>query len=124
MDISIKRRNYPADNQSWLGSATGTTSAQSVALDLSTFTKATHFPDGYLKSGLPLSKRAGGKYGLAETEKLDGFLFTPTDVPADTATPVGAALLVHGIVRTAKLPVAITAEQKAANAHFIYNEEA
>ena len=110
MDIAIKRASFGQDDQSWLGSAHGTNAAQSITLDVSTFTKATHYPDGYLKSGLPLQKLPSGKYGLWLTTKtVAGFLFTPVSAPADPATPVGAALLEHGRVIAAKLPVSVDA---------------
>lgn len=110
MDISVKRTSFGQDDQSWLGSAHGTTSAPSITLDVSTFTAGTHYPAGFLKSGLPLQKLPGGKYGLwATTKDLAGFLFTPVSAPADPATPVGAALLEHGRVIAAKLPVSVDA---------------
>ncbi|UKA59166.1 head decoration protein [Arthrobacter sp. FW306-2-2C-D06B] len=110
MDIAIKRASFGQDDQSWLGSAHGTNAAQTITLDVSTFTKATHYPDGYLKSGLPLQKLPSGKFGLWLTTKpLAGFLFTPVSAPADSATPVGAALLEHGRVIAAKLPVSVDA---------------
>lgn len=114
MDISIKRTSFGQDNQSWLGSAHGTNAAQTITLDVSTFTKATHFPEGFLKSGLPLQKLAGGKYGLwTSTKELAGFLFTPVSAPTSSATPVGAALLEHGRVIVAKLPVPVDAAGQA-----------
>lgn len=113
MDISIKRVSFGQDDQSWLGSAHGTTSAPSITVDVSTFTKATHYPDGYLKSGLPLQK-TGGKYGLWKTgADLAGFLFAPVSAPAVAATPVGGALLEHGRVIAAKLPVSVDAAGQA-----------
>ncbi|UUX60167.1 head decoration protein [Glutamicibacter halophytocola] len=115
MDLSIKRSSVGNENQSWLGSAHGTNAAQSITLDASTFTKATHYPDGYLKSGLPLMDLGNGKYGLhtgpgatpEETPDLAGFLFTTTRAPQDPATPIGAALFEHGRVKVANLPVTI-----------------
>lgn len=114
MDISIKRTSFGQDNQSWLGSAHGTNAAQTITLDMTTFTKATHYPDGYLKSGLPLQKLAGGKYGLWLTTKdVAGVLFTAVSAPASTATPVAGALLEHGRVIAAKLPVPVDAAGQA-----------
>lgn len=109
MDISIKRTPIGNEDQSWLGSAHGTNAAQTITLDASTFTKATHYPDGYLKSGLPLAK-SGAKYVLWTTgADLAGFLFTSVRVPENTATPVGGAIFEHGRVKTAKLPVSVDA---------------
>lgn len=124
MDLTVKRRNYGADDQSWLGSAHGTNAARTITVDVTTFTAATHYPDGYLKSGLPLSQRENGSFGLAEEGKLDGFLFTPVAVPDAAATPVGAALFEHGRVRSSRLPVAVTVEQEAAASHIIFVKEA
>lgn len=113
MDITIKRESFGQDDQSWLGSAHGTNAAQTITLDASTFTKATHYPDGWLKSGLPLAK-SGEKYVLWTTEAvLAGFLFTTVRVPEDTATPIGGAILEHGRVKTAKLPVSVDAAGQA-----------
>lgn len=114
MDLTIKKESFGQDDQSWLGSAHGTQSAQSITLDVSTFTKATHYPDGWLKSGLPLQKLASGKYGLWVTTKdLAGFLLTATQAPVLAATPVGGSLLEHGRVKVAKLPVAVDATGQA-----------
>lgn len=115
MDISIKRSSVGNEDQSWLGSAHGTNAAQTITLDMTTFTKATHYPDGYLKSGLPLMDLGNGKYGLhtgpgvdlAPTPELAGFLFTTVRAPESSATPIGAALYEHGRVKVANLPVAL-----------------
>lgn len=125
MDISVQRRNYGGDNQSWLGSARGTNEARSITLDVSTFTKATHYPDGQLKSGLPLAKAAtGGKFVLFTGDdgtKLAGFLLTPVQAPADPTTPVGGALLDDARVIAANLPVTVSAlAQGTAPARFIF----
>lgn len=113
MDLTIKRESFGQDDQSWLGSAHGTNAAQTITLDVSTFTKATHYPDGWLKSGLPLAK-SGNKYVLwAPAANLAGFLFTTVRVPVSTATPVGAAILERGRVKTAKLPVSVDAAGQA-----------
>lgn len=113
MDISTKRTTFGADNQSWLGSAHATDAGVTITVDTSTFTGTTHYPDGYLPSGLPLSQRSDGLYGLAEAGKCDGFLLTPTAVPSGTKN-VGASLFLHGTVREAKLPVPLSAAQKSA----------
>lgn len=117
MDLTIKRETFGQDDQSWLGSAHGTQSTQTITLDVSTFTAGTHYPQGWLKSGLPLQKLAGGKYGLwVTTKELAGFLFTQVKAPANTATPVGAALHEHGRVIEAKLPVPVDAGGKTSAA--------
>lgn len=114
MDLSIRRESFGQDDQSWLGSAHGTQATQTVTLDVSTFTKADHYPEGWLKSGLPLQDLGNGKFGLwTALSDLAGFLFTTVKAPADPATPVGAAIHEHGRVIAAKLPVAVDAAGQA-----------
>lgn len=113
MDLSLRSETFTQDAQDWLGSSHGTDTAKSVTLDKSTFTLATHFPDGYLMSGIALGKiTATGKYGpyddaLSNGQNVfAGYLFTavPIRTSADV-DPVGAILL-HCFVVEAKLPLA------------------
>ncbi|OJY47608.1 head decoration protein [Pseudonocardia sp. 73-21] len=120
MDLSIRTETFGQEDQSWLGSAHGTDSARSITLDMTTFTAGTHYPDGYLMSGLPLGKiTASGKYGLYDDAASDGrqacagLLFTVVRAPASTSTPVSGAMLVHCIVVDANLPIAVDAAGKA-----------
>jgi hypothetical protein len=120
MDLSIRSETFGADDQTWLGSAHGTSSARSITLDTSAFTAGTHYPDGFFKSGLPLGKiTATGKYAPYSnaasdgTETLVGFLLSPIKAPAATTTDVVGALLIHGIIVEAKLPVAVDSAGKA-----------
>lgn len=122
MDLSLKTETFAQDRRDWLGSAHGTDAPVSITLDVSTFTKATHYPDGFLKSGLPLGKiTASGKYGLYADGAADGrqtlvgFLFTPQDVDARgvASTAVVGSMLIHCFIREAKLPVAVDANGKA-----------
>lgn len=115
MDLTLRTETFQNEDQSWLASEHGTSSARSITLDKSAFTAGTHYPNGYFPSGLPLGKiTASGKYGPYNnaaadgTDTLAGFLFCAVDVPATDIDPVGA-LLVHGMVVEAKLPVAIDA---------------
>ncbi|MGW1786833.1 head decoration protein [Streptomyces sp. NPDC002143] len=115
-------QNLTAD-RSWLASLHGTDSVDSVTLDMSTFTSGTHhspstdtdIPYSRLLSGLPLGRiTASGLYGLYSTAAADGrqtlagFVFAEV-LFAPTQTKVPAALLWHGSVKTAKLPVAVAA---------------
>ena len=64
MNLSPVTETFYQDDQTWLGSAHGTSSARSITLDTSAFTEGTHYPNGYFPSGLPLGKiTASGKYG-------------------------------------------------------------
>lgn len=51
-------------DDSWLGSAHGTDSTESITLDVSAFTANTHYANGVFHAGIPLGKiTASGKYG-------------------------------------------------------------
>jgi len=121
MDLSIRTESFGQDDQSWLGSEHGTDTARSITLDVSAFTAGTHYPNGFLLSGLPLGKiTASGKYGPYNgtasdgTETLVGFLLGAVRVnTADTSIDVQGALLVHGVVVESKLPVAVDANGKS-----------
>lgn len=127
MELSVRRSSVGQDDQSWLGSAHGTQATQTISIDTTTFTNVAHYADGvvggWLKSGLPLRvlrTEFGQKiYGLWTTgNPLAGFLFTTTEASAAT---VGGAILEHGRVRTAKLPVAVdNAGQTSADGRIIF----
>lgn len=121
MDLSLKTESFTQDRRDWLGSAHGTDAPVSVTLDVAKFTKATHYPDGYIRSGTPLGKvTAGGLYGPYDDTATDGrqalvgFLFTAQDVDARrvTSTKVVGSALIHCFIREAKLPIAVDAAGK------------
>jgi hypothetical protein len=79
MDLSLRSDSYTNDDQSWLGSAHGTSSARTVTLQTSLFTANTHYPNGYFPSGIPLGKvTATGLYGP--------YAGSPTEVQTVTIT--------------------------------------
>lgn len=121
MELSIRKSSVGQDDRTWLGTAHGTQSTTSITLDLTTFDAATHYPEGWLKSGLPLMilREENGQdiYGLyvngaTPTNELEGHLFATVEAPAG-ATLLGGALYWHGRVITAKLPVAVDAAGQA-----------
>lgn len=62
----------------------------------------------------------GGGSGVTDaSDLLTGFLYMPVAVP-EGATSVIGSVLVRGIIRTAELPIALTAQQKATSSHFIW----
>ncbi len=64
MDISVRSEGpWTAENRSWLGSRDGTEVTRSITLDTSAFTKATHYPNGYVPSGMLLAKLSNNMYG-------------------------------------------------------------
>lgn len=122
MDLSLKTESFTQDRRDWLGSAHGTDVPISVTLDVSKFVAGTHYPDGYIKSGVALGKiTATGLYGPYDDtatdgrETLTGFLFTAQDVNARrvTSTKVVGSMLWHGAIKESKLPVPVDANGKA-----------
>ena len=119
-DISVVSTGYQVENRSWLISAHGTDPGTnpSVALDLSKFTAGTHFPNGFIPSGIALGKvTATGLYGPYDNTATDGretaagHLFSTLGVRTGQ-TKVGGALVVHGFIRESKLPFTIAAAGK------------
>lgn len=119
-DISVSSTSYQVENRAWLAGPHGTEpgTTPTVTLDVSAFTAGTHYPNGYLLSGIPLGIiTATGKYGPYDDAAGDGrtvcrgLLFSSVKVPSlsDLTKDVGGAMLVHGFVYTSKLPIAIDA---------------
>jgi len=122
-DISVRSHSYQVDNRDWLIGQHGTDLTPSATLDISKFTKNTHYPNGFIKSGTPLGiVTATGLYGPYNdaasdgTEVCRGLLFSfvrVIDEVGNTLTKVGGARFVHGAVKESKLPIAINANGKA-----------
>ena len=122
-DISVSTTSYQAEKRSWyLGTADNPGHNISGTADVSAFTAATHYPNGYLLSGIVLGKiTASGMYGPYDDAASDGrqtavgFLFSSVKVPntADTTKDVGIGVLA-GLcaVKLSKLPIANNATGK------------
>ena len=114
MHLALTSETFGSDDQSWLGSAHGTDCTETITLDTSTFTPATHYPNGYFRSGIPLGKiTATGLYGPYDNAAHDGHLFAAVKAPADNTVDPAAALLWHGKVRPSRLPVPVDAAGQA-----------
>lgn len=73
--IGVETTNHQVEDRSWLLGTHGTDpgSNPSITLDISTFTEATHYPNGYIPSGMPLGEITAtpgvyGPYGGREDE--------------------------------------------------------
>ncbi|OZF47563.1 hypothetical protein [Rhodococcus sp. 14-2470-1a] len=119
--IAVQSTEFQNDNRQWLLSPHGTDpgTTPSITLDVSTFTQATHYPNGFIVSGIVIAQiTATKKYGPADSTATDGrqtltpstvgILFAGRKIPnlLDLTKDVGSALLVHGFVDPAKLPIA------------------
>lgn len=109
----------PSNDRTWLGSTHGLANARTETLDPTVgFVAATHYPDGYIKSGMPLGKvTATGRVALYDSAAADGrqnlIGFLSTDVVVGTAGASATGtfpvpVLDHGRVKTSKLPIAFT----------------
>ncbi|APU20942.1 hypothetical protein [Actinoalloteichus sp. GBA129-24] len=107
MDLSIRGESFGVGDQSWLGSEHGTSMTRSITLDTSAFAAATHFPEGFFLSGLPLQQLPSGLYGPYATDgTLIGFLFMAVPAPSQGRdVDVQGAMYEHGRVIVSKLPV-------------------
>lgn len=113
MDNVLPTTTYTNDSQSWLGSALGTDEADTITLKLddARFVPATHWPGGFIPSGILLGKiTASNLYvpysngGTADgADTAAGFLFTPVKIRTG-ATRASAAFLWLGEVVEANLP--------------------
>jgi hypothetical protein len=100
----LKTETFGGGDTSWLGSTHGTENARTGTLDVSTFTKNTHYPDNYFPSGTKVNVTDEGAvkpWTNASGEVLGIVLF---DTPTDGTTDKPTAILRHGIVKTALLP--------------------
>ncbi|MEG9248014.1 head decoration protein [Arthrobacter sp. Soc17.1.1.1] len=111
-EFGVTTTTHQAEDRSWLvgphGTDPGTT--PSITLDLALFSKAAHFPNGTIPSGIVLGKAASGLFGPYDNTATDGrqdakcILFGSLPARAETGR-VGGAGVVHGFVNPARLPI-------------------
>ena len=119
----MSTQTFGGGNQSWLGAgAPHVDECRTEVLDISTFTAGTHYPNGFIPSGLPVAKVGGVLVPYDPTEGtttnagvLAGFVLTDQPVVGGSTGPdFGVPLYDHGRVVTANLPIAFTAPTAAA----------
>ncbi|MGB3443883.1 MAG: hypothetical protein WBA97_34530 [Actinophytocola sp.] len=107
MELTLRTETWGTDDKSWLGSRHGIGECPSVTLDISTFTQAVHYPDGYFKSGIALGKiTATGKYGPYASQTNEVQSVTVTGTPTG-----GTFTLTWSGQTTAAIPYNATAAQ-------------
>lgn len=120
---NLKSETVGTGDQTWLGSMHAVANAQSVALLKSAFTKNTHYPNGYIPSGLPISFNSSGygvPYGTASSK---GLAFVLTDRTVTDDDYVNVAALDHGRIITANLPISFTPGSDQEHFVFVPNVE-
>ncbi|KNX38094.1 type 2 periplasmic-binding domain-containing protein [Luteipulveratus halotolerans] len=102
----LKTTSYGTGDYSWMLNTDGLDEAIGGVLDVSTFTKATHFPDGYFPSGLPVNvaDRDVIKPWTDAAGAVLGFL--KGDHKTDGVEDVNCAVVVRANIKTAKVPLA------------------
>jgi len=64
MDLAVRSEGpWLPEDRSWLGSAHGTTATRTVTLHVPAFTANTHYPNGFIPSGLVLADLGDGTFG-------------------------------------------------------------
>ena len=79
----LKTETFGAGDLSWLGSTHGIANGRTEKLDISTFTSGTHYPNGYLPSGLPVALVSGVLVPYVATEGTTTGSWRPRRLPAD-----------------------------------------
>lgn len=116
----LRTETWGAGDQSWLGSAHGIANARTERLNVSALTAGTHYPNGYVPSGLPVALVSGQLVpyvsgGAGGAEILAGFILTDTPIVSGSTESLNVPLLDHGRIKTSLLPVAFTAPTTVAN---------
>lgn len=105
--MRMKTERFGTGDQTWLASAHGMRNAGTAVIDISTFVKNTHYPDGFIKSGTPVNiadPKAVVPYVDGATAVLGFVLF---DQPTDGATDFPAPIQRHGQVNLDRVPVTL-----------------
>lgn len=110
-------------DQRWIGSRHALDSAKTATVDVTAFTEATHYPNGYLPSGLQVN--AADPANVVPYTGVAGevlrFLKDNHEVEAGV-DEIQVALLWHGLVYTDVLPVAFVAPADGNTGGFTFEE--
>jgi hypothetical protein len=129
MDINVLTTAYQVEKRAWyLGTADQPGFTRNVKVDISAFTANTHYPNGFIPSGVPVgiitaqssaALTVVGPYDNAAadgTEVCLGLLFGNVKVPDlldTTKDAAGAVLCAFAPVQLSKLPIALDAAGQA-----------
>jgi hypothetical protein len=116
----MKTETFGGGDLTWIGpGAPHIADGRTEILDISTFTAGTHYPNGYIPSGLPVAKVGGVLVPYDATEGtttnagvLAGHVLF--DAPVVGTADFGVSLYDQGRVIAANLPIAFTVPAAAA----------
>jgi hypothetical protein len=91
----LQTESFGTGDQSWLGSTHGIYDCRTVPLDLSLFSAAADYPDGYIKSGWPIgqvtSTKLYGPYTGDSTDEVQTLTVGGTGTVTAATTTAGGA---------------------------------
>lgn len=117
----LKTTQYGTGDYSWMRNTDGLDDAAVTGvIDISDFTAGTHFPNGYLPSGLPV--RIDDLDDIRPWADATGAVlgFLKGDFKTDGVEDVNVAVIYRGSIKTAKLPVAFTVPTTAVQPRFFF----
>ena len=117
----LKTVTYGTGDYSWMRNTDGLDDAAITGvIDISDFTAGTHFPNGYLPSGLPV--RIDDLDDIRPWADATGAVlgFLKGDFKTDGVEDVNVAVIYRGSIKTAKLPVAFTVPTTAVQPRFFF----
>ena len=117
----MKTETFGSGDFRWLGSTHGMRDSRTATIDISAFTKATHYPDGYIRSGTPVNVTNEGAV-VPWTDTAGATLgFVLTDQATDGVTDFPAPVLRHGTVNPALVPVTFARPATASAGGFVFS---
>lgn len=92
----LKSVTYGSGDYSWLLNTHGLNDGGQGVMDVSAFTKATHYPDGFFRSGTPVN--AANRRALVPWTDTAGAVlaFVDGDQATDGVEDINVALVTHG----------------------------
>lgn len=90
MDLRVTTEAWTVEDRSWLASRDGTAVTQTITLDVAAFTPGTHYPNGFIPSGVLVGKiTASGLYGPYAGSSNEVQAVTITGVPTGGTFTLG-----------------------------------
>ena len=114
----LKTTTYGSGDFSWMRNTDGLDEAITGAAPVANFTAGTHYPDGYLPSGLPV--RVDDLDNIRPWADVAGARlgFIKGDHKVTGDTQINVAFIPRGNIDLSRLPVALTVPSTAPQAQF------